>query len=63
MALITEMRVRARAAKISKSAQKAAPVILREAAVVADSDTFDISLSHSILDADLMLGVVRAGLG
>lgn len=60
MALFTESAVRQRAqAEVRKSGmvKKAAQLIVESSATYAPSKTYDIFLSHSIRDADLILGM------
>src|SRR5436309_177904 len=55
MTLLTEGRVRAAAGGMRNRVQKSARTILSEVAST-DQDSFDIFLSHSIADAEIVLG-------
>lgn len=60
MALFTESAVRQRAqAEVRKSGmvKKAAQLIVESSATYTSSKTYDIFLSHSVRDADLILGM------
>ena len=60
MALFTESALRGLAAQYrSTRALKSADTILREAATTAET-SFDVFLSHSVKDADVILGIVAA---
>jgi hypothetical protein len=56
MALLTEDRVRARARRESQLLRKSATARLDEAVSVSPFDHFDVFLSHSIKDAELVDG-------
>lgn len=55
MALLTESRVRTAARQATATVQKSARQVLAEAAKTAD-EKFDIFLSHSVKDAEIVLG-------
>lgn len=57
MALLTEAYIRQSALKVETSIRKSATTILRESAVAPLASEYDIFLSHSVHDAEIVLGV------
>ena len=58
MTLLTEQRVRAAAHQASTRLRKSAKDVLTEVAKTSDNN-FDIFLSHSVKDADIVLGTLE----